>query len=347
MCISPKVIPNPNYHSTVELIIKTTDTQNKYLEVPCGVCVECMFKRQSDLVCRVRNMLRDNYLFFFTLTYNDESLPQITTSTGDTIPFADVADVQKMMKRIRRHNLLDRPFKYLVVSERGGQRGRPHFHGLLFVTKQANDDILTPAILEKQYWKVFFNEWRRNYGSTRVPIWKPLFTYHRKYVGGRLFQNFDFHYVVSHTTESGADDVAFYVTKYILKPSKMEEKLQQRLHLTLEPEEYAIVWKHVRSQALYSQGLGASSENQIKYVKGCIEKSQDDPHGFQYYSSDGQPHAMPRYYRKYVKPQNAIRSHAAITKEIRSMDSKVKSLAKGNKIREKVSIRDISEITNF
>ncbi len=347
MCISPKTIPNPNYHSQVDLIRKTTDTHLKYLEVPCGVCVECMFKRQNDLVARVRNMMKDNYLFFFTLTYNNESLPQITTSAGDSIPFADVADVQKMMKRIRVADALHRPFKYLVVSERGGQRGRPHFHGLLFVQKRPNDDVLTPAILETEYKKVFMGEWKRNYGSKRVPVWRPLFTYHRKYVGGKLYQNFDFHYVVSHTTENGADDVAFYVTKYILKPSKMEQALQQRLHLTLEPDEYAVIWKCVRSQALYSQGIGAASQLQIDYVQKCISDSDKDPNGFQYYSSSGKPQALPRYYRKYVKPQNAINSYAARKTSIRDIESKIQSLDKGERIREKVRMRDISEITNF
>lgn len=347
MCISPKMIPNPNYNSNVELIRKTTDVNMKYLEVPCGVCVECMFKRQNDLVARIRNMMRDHYLFFFTMTYNNESLPQITTSTGDSIPFADISDVQKMMKRIRMADSLHRPFKYIVVSERGGLRGRPHFHGLLFVRKNNNDDVLTPAILETEYRRVFMSEWRRNYGSTRVPNWRPLFTYHRKYVGGKLYQNFDFHYVVSHSTESGSDDVAFYVTKYILKPSKMEEKLQQRLHLTLEPDEYSVIWKIVRSHALYSQGLGASTDKQVKYIESCIEQSQDDPNGFQFYTSTGKPQAMPRYYRKYVKPQQAIRSFAARKEEIRSMESKVNSLRNGNKIREKVAMRDISELINL
>lgn len=112
---------------------KIKDCESEYLNVPCGVCSECVAKRQMFLVQRVRSMSLDNYIFFITLTYNNESLPKLTTSTNVTIPYADIADVQKMFKRIRKINPFNRQLSYLFVSERGKERGRPHFHGLLFL----------------------------------------------------------------------------------------------------------------------------------------------------------------------------------------------------------------------
>ena len=50
----------------------------------------------------------------------------MTTSTGYSIRFADVTDVQKMFKRLRKKNAFGRPFRYLAVSELGSKKGRPH-----------------------------------------------------------------------------------------------------------------------------------------------------------------------------------------------------------------------------
>ena len=56
-----------------------------------------------------------------------------------------------------------------------------------------------------------------------------------KFVGGIRYSNFDCHYVVPHATEAGASDVAFYVSKYVLKVSANEVRLQQALRLNLSP----------------------------------------------------------------------------------------------------------------
>ena len=169
MCISPVTIPNPNYRSPVELVKKTTDTHSKYLQVPCGVCPECKQARQMNLIQRSRIMALDHYIFFATLTYNPESLPIYTLDDGRTIPYADISDVQKMFKRIRKDDLFLRPFKYLFVSERG-KKGRPHFHGMIFIPKSKEDETLYPAIMETHISNVLITEWRRNYGSRRKPI---------------------------------------------------------------------------------------------------------------------------------------------------------------------------------
>lgn len=327
---------------------KIKDCDSAYLNVPCGVCSECVAKRQMFLVQRVRAMSLDYYLFFCTLTYNNESLPKIITSQGKTIQYADIADVQKMFKRIRKLNPFDRQMSYLFVSERGKERGRPHFHGLIFIKKNPSDDELITAQFETSLKRLLFKEWRRNYGSTRSPIWKPLFTYHTKYVAGKIYKNFDCHYVVPHSTENGPDDVAFYVSKYILKPSFKEERLQQALRLNLPEDEYEEIWQKVRSKCFFSKHFGASSDKQISYVKSCISKSVDDPSGLKFYTQNGDPQPLARYYMKYVGLDEGLKSAVAkgspLSIDDRSLSEKDRSISKGSFIKEKVSQRDISEL---
>lgn len=195
---------------------------------------------------------------------------------------------------------------------------------------------------------MIFKEWRRNYGSTRVPIWKPLFTFHSKIVAGKIYKNFDCHYVVPHTTEHGTDDVAFYVSKYILKPSIKEERLQQALKLNFSEEEYEDIWSKVRSKCFFSKHFGALSDLQIKYVKSCISRSVDNPSGLQYFTQDGTPQPLARYYMKYVGLEEGLKSAQSkgspLSVDDRSQYDKDRSLSKGRFIKEKVSQRDISEL---
>lgn len=102
------------------------DCESQYIEVPCGHCPQCIANRQMQFVQRVQMEELANHLFFCSLTYNNDSLPQVCTSTGYTIRYADVTDVQNMFKRLRKRNAFGRPFRYFGVSELGSKRGRPH-----------------------------------------------------------------------------------------------------------------------------------------------------------------------------------------------------------------------------
>ena len=351
MCVSPVRIRNPNYGNTTPLLRATTDCESQWLNVPCGVCVECIAKKQSDLVQRVRVLSLDHYLFFFTLTYNNESLPRLMCSNGVSIPYADHADVVRMFKRIRNGNLFGYPLKYIVVSERGKGKGRPHFHGIVFIEKKWSKDPLFTAQLESKVSSVLFKEWRRNYGSRRKPDYRPLFTYRTRYVGGTLYKNFDCHYVVPHSTEKGESDVAFYVTKYILKPKDKEKKLQHVLHLNLDIGEYESIWSIVRSKSFKSLNFGSATEKEIHFVKNQISASNADPNGLHFKNPDGSLAPLPRYYRKYVSVEDAISSVAArggpLSIRERTQSQIDKSLEKGTIRNQKVAERDISELYEF
>lgn len=57
-------------------------------------------------------------------------------------------------------------------------------------------------------------------------------------IRGELKSTFDFHYVNPSSTREASMDVAFYVTKYMMKPSEKAVRLQRALKLNLPEDEY-------------------------------------------------------------------------------------------------------------
>lgn len=126
MCTKPLTIPNPNFGMGKIGLGFLKDTSCKYITIPCGHCDECIRNKQMQMIQRVQMEELENHLFFCTLTYNSDMIPVVSTSTGYDIRYADVSDVQKMMKRLSLSNAFGRPFRYLAVSELGSKKGRPH-----------------------------------------------------------------------------------------------------------------------------------------------------------------------------------------------------------------------------
>lgn len=255
MCISPTLIKNPNYGYKGKFAYMK-DCKSQYIAVPCGHCSECVHIKQLSLVQRCSLEALEGYPFFCTLTYNNESLPKLKTSDNKTIRFADCSDVTNMIKRLRKDNAFGRPFRYLAVSELGSLRARPHFHLIFFVKKFDNDTVYTPINLEKILFSKVLSYWVRNYGSLRKPIYKPLCTYIRKFVCGKLKSTYDLHFVSPSTLDASTMDVPFYVTKYMLKPSDKATRLQQALMLNLHRDEYDTVWKKVKPRWFSSLNFG-------------------------------------------------------------------------------------------
>lgn len=173
------------------------------------------------------------------------------------IPYADIHHLQLMFKRMRDNNTLGRPFTYLAVSERGKERARPHFHLLFFVPKFPGDDYNTCITLEQALKDMLLRFWSTNVGTRKNPVYERNFTYRQRWIGRRLYRNFDCHYVNPNLTQEGVSDVGFYVTKYIFKDSPKEQSLQQMLSCRLEDASYfSSVWDIVKSRYVASKGLG-------------------------------------------------------------------------------------------
>lgn len=331
MCTSPTLIKNPNYGYKGKYAFMK-DTVSTYIPVPCGHCSECVAVRQLSLVQRCVMESQFGYPFFATLTYNQESLPIYECSDGYKIRYAMLSDVVNMIKRLRKDNALGRLFRYLAVSELGSKRARPHFHVLFFVQKFPEDTVYTPINLEHLLFPTVLRYWSRNYGSRRSPDFKPLCTYVRKYSCGKLKSTYDLHYVSPSTLDGCTLDVAFYVTKYMLKPSDKASRLQQALKLNLSPEEYDQVWSKVKPRWFSSLNFGfgvyglqskklslqerlsiLEDTDSFKYVRSSIDRSlssSDRPKFFN--PENGRSFPLSRYWMRFgnlYTEQDAIKFH--------------------------------------
>lgn len=267
MCLSPILIKNQSrmYRGKVDTLTAFHDTTSQYIYVPCGVCPDCCRKKQMYIVQRTQLEQFDNYIFFATFTYSNDMIRSIDVN-GFTHYYADVKDIQNMLKRCRK-----RPdwivSKYLYVVEYGGKRHRPHFHALFFVPKKSTDHIYTPLNYQSILYDMFKDEWKRNVGSTRYPIYHPLC----KFISVGNKRTYDLHYVNPQTTNNGCSDVGFYVTKYCLKFDDWIDKKRKALYLNLEPDEYYKVWKLLRPRVQYSHFFGLSSTSR-DYIRKCIDE---------------------------------------------------------------------------
>ena len=276
MCKQPFTIPNPLRNSAQVSVGRFTpnvnnpyiqlykDTTAQYIAVPCGHCAECRRLKQLGLITRVKFESLVNYVYFFTLTYNS-NIPYISIPGFDeNFYYADYSDVQKMFKRIRKNNLIGRPFKYLVVREYG-KKGRPHFHGLLFVQSLPSDDKLFKFSLETKLYKLILDNWQRNEGSNRNPDYVNLTTYRYVYRFGRANYNYDLHLV--QPDDRGKDDACgFYVIKYMFKKSKYVDYLYMKLlnQFPDKDEKFRHYWNYIKPKSWKSVDFGRKKDDEVR-----------------------------------------------------------------------------------
>ena len=185
-----------------------------------------------------------------------------------SFPFADIHDIQLLLKNVR-DNLDDysllagRCLRYAAVSELGKQNGRPHFH-ILFLLETRPDDFSPNGApirsvlrsLEAQLRTCVRKYWAENVGTRKHPIYKPRFRYARKWSFGKMYTNFDLHWVDPSVTKDQTANVAYYVSKYMMKGSDRDTRRQQFLRLNLSEDEYLSVWKVIKCRMTCSKGLG-------------------------------------------------------------------------------------------
>lgn len=319
MCLHPIQIPNPNYGLDNVEYGFMKDTVSKYILIPCRHCPECYANMQMQLVQRVQMECLDQHAFFCTLTYNNESMPYLEIPSTDgksvrSIRYSDVSDLQNMFKRLRKRNAFGRPFRYLAVSELGSKRARPHFHVLFFIPRYKDDDFNTCLNLEDRMFKAVLLEWRRNYSSDwRRPDYRPLCTFQRKWTRRGLSSTFDLHYANERLSDNGIADVGFYITKYMTKPGKHAERLQQALHMNLDLDSYEDVWSIIKPRFFASIGFGVNpvidaksgrikslSPTIVEYLRNCVQKSigqYDSPRFIN--PVNGQTFPLSRYYYSF------------------------------------------------
>ena len=284
MCLNPILIKNPNYRHTVknsyDVYSHMKDTTSQYIEVKCGHCPECAALKQTYIRQRAALMAKTHDIYFTTLTYKESMLPRMDVN-GFSHAYADIHDFQTMVKYMRKINFFGKPFKYIAVTEYGGERHRPHFHILWFVPKDNSDAFDAFNKTQFYYWALL-KLWRRNVTSvktsdtakkrirvnTRKAKYENLCDYKVSYQNGKKRCTYDFHHVIPRRTKNGVLDVTTYVTKYCLKFDDWIIKKQQALHLNLEYDEYKRVWQAIKPRILISKNFGNDKEFESHVRKG-------------------------------------------------------------------------------
>ena len=102
--------------------------EKQHLEVDCGVCPECLRKRKSAWVLRLRQHLdyhQDSA--FLTITYRNEDLPDRATLVK--------RDYQNFLKTLRKYfgtKRFYRKIQYYMCGEYGSKTSRPHYHFVFY-----------------------------------------------------------------------------------------------------------------------------------------------------------------------------------------------------------------------
>lgn len=236
----------------------------------------------------------------------EDEMVEATELKPIQMPYADIHHIQLLLKNLRDNNPCPgRRLRYLAVSELGKTRARPHFHILFFVEKLPGDDKFTPLNMEKPLREYVKTHWAVNVGTRKNPVWEPRFTYRKRFYGGKLYQNFDLHFVNPNLTTEGVQNVAYYVTKYMMKASPKEEARQQFLKLNLQEEQYEKVWSRIKCRLLVSKGLGLDvsfeTVEQVQYVPLPL-----DEYAAVLDADDIPPSYEPAYMRVIVKKRIMI-----------------------------------------
>ena len=299
MCISPIQIKNPYLGLGLLGLNRLHDTVNSYINVPCGHCPACTSLRQSWINQRVQMESLDNYLFYGTLTYNEDMVPWVHIGEYN-LRVPDMSDFTKMVKRLRNEGM---KFSYIVVSEYGGKTYRPHYHFMLSFPKESITPNLSAGrftiqmqiqAFEISLYDKILSSWCRNVGTHRVPIYKPLLTFFEKY--GR--HNYELHY--ASPSQNGLADVSFYVSKYICKFDQRTNKLLQKIKLdnSLSDVETSELISKVKPRCIISKQFGHFSRPSVQqHIKDCLNRNPEQPTFYDIYT--GKPSPLSRYYTKH------------------------------------------------
>lgn len=144
-CLINKRVVNPRYKKiapdTHYKLYNDIDGQypkkDYYINIDCGRCINCFKKRMSQwrfrLIAEFMSMSKEQVSrsYFVTLTiepkYYTDKKPLLTKM------------VRRFLERVRKK--YKKSIKHFLITERGEDRGRYHFHGFLFDTDVPPNDF--------------------------------------------------------------------------------------------------------------------------------------------------------------------------------------------------------------
>jgi hypothetical protein len=109
-----------------------TEADRKYLRLPCGNCIGCLKSKAREWAIRCTLELRDHPdACWVTLTYDDDHLP----------PTLSKDHLRAYIKRVRAR-IHPRSLRYFASGEYGEQRGRPHYHSIIYGLGEHETDLI-------------------------------------------------------------------------------------------------------------------------------------------------------------------------------------------------------------
>lgn len=130
-CINPITIVNKKFKEEGNKNIDERESTKKYIEVPCGKCINCRNTKSTEWGMRIQHEA-DNYnivneITITTLTYNKDNLDY-----RYSLKKKDVQDFMKRLRVNRERAGYKNKIKYFIAGEYGTRKKRPHYHALLY-----------------------------------------------------------------------------------------------------------------------------------------------------------------------------------------------------------------------
>lgn len=303
MCTAPISIRNPYYDrpaleyrkGSVAQLDRRFVSHREYIDVPCGKCADCRASQFLAIQQRAQCEALTSYVYFVTLTYNDEHIPSVQFRADDgseqPLYFSDIQHIQSMIKRLRNIELFQqRDLRYLGVTEYGSARFRPHHHLLIFVAKLPDDDYTVSVSIEKILKDNVLKYYAINKGTRKQPVYEQLLTPLRvRTRDGRYKSTYDVRLVRDKSmdksdpksicsVESIAKSVS-YLMSYINKPSVFDFSIaeaMEQMQLILDPVLYRRLRSIVKTRVYYSKHFGFGFENGHKVSPSVRSKSMTE-----------------------------------------------------------------------
>lgn len=270
MCTSPITIRNPHYQhlhyasaggACIEVPRQFRPTQ-KFIEVSCGKCAECRDSYYSSILQRALVESRTSYMYFVTLTYNNDHLPTLNLPNLGQVYYTNYGDLQNLFKRFRKRDYLaGREYRYLAVNEYGDKFHRPHIHLIIFVARLSDDTSSTPYMIERNLFNNILREWVINTGTRKNPLYEPLLTYRTRRTSKGIKTNYFVKYVEPPTTLETTDADTYvktiqYLIGYVQKGSSFDKTVEKYLSTLEDPFLVRKLSNILRSKVRYSKGFG-------------------------------------------------------------------------------------------
>ena len=157
---------------TTWMKIRSKNEYNKkFAYIQCGMCAECRATIKSQWQNRLHAEIEHYHtkkgynVGFITLTYREEFLPHIPKkffkeNEYKQIPCFSYEDILQFTTCIRnylwRKKSMKEAFRWLITSEYGEKKHRPHYHGLL---------LFHPSITHEEMYKLVEDSWN---GTTNL-----------------------------------------------------------------------------------------------------------------------------------------------------------------------------------